>query len=56
VFYVCCSQKPSDELTIQTQELEVTNVSSLPLTIVLNIEYPFDAFFALDNVVKVTQA
>ena len=38
---------------MHTQELEVTNVSSLPLTSVLNIDYPFDAFFPADRLTKV---
>jgi hypothetical protein len=35
------SQAPTDELTLQTKELDITNVSSLPLTAVLSLEYPF---------------
>ena len=34
-------QAPDDELSIQVQELQLTNIASLPLTAVLDIKHPF---------------
>ncbi len=34
-------QQPVDALVVQTEELDITNVSSLPLTAVLGLKHPF---------------
>ena len=46
---------PADVLEVQTQELSLRNVSSLPLSVNLEIEYPFSMVFAADDT-KVTHA